>query len=85
MTNYKGIGAFYLPCFIPVDEWPEVYVGHEGACGWCRYAPARGCRREMRGVKDAPGFIRGFCSLCGGPVDEGDAYCPRCGAKVVEE
>lgn len=83
MSEYKGIGAFYLPCFIPVNEWPAVNIGHEGACGWTRYVPERMCHVIDRGTV-------GACSACGdecfgSPKGNEGTYCPCCGAKVVDE
>lgn len=46
-------------------------------------APERTCRRIMRGLKNAPGFVGGFCSKCERPINEGAVYCEHCGAKVV--
>lgn len=47
--------------------------------------PERTCRRIMRGLKNAPGFVGGFCSECEHPINEGAVYCEHCGAKVIEE
>ena len=44
----------------------------------------RTCCRIMRGLKNAPGFVGGFCSECEQPINEGAVYCEHCGAKVVE-
>lgn len=43
----------------------------------------RTCHRVMRGLKNAPGFVGGFCSECGHPINEGAVYCEHCGARVV--
>lgn len=45
--------------------------------------PERTCCRIMRGLKNAPGFVGGFCSECEHPINEGAVYCEHCGAKVV--
>lgn len=44
----------------------------------------RTCRRVMRGLKNAPGFVGGFCSECEHMINEGAVYCEHCGAKVTE-
>lgn len=45
--------------------------------------PERTCHRVMRGLKNAPGFVDGFCSECWHMINEGAVYCEHCGAKVV--
>lgn len=67
-------------------EWPDyVTVSHEGMREpGRRYVPERTCRAVMPlcepGVEEIP-----VCSGCGRTLllDDGDRYCPRCGAKVI--
>lgn len=84
----------------PADEWPDyVEVEHDDGRdrGAVRYAPERTCRMEYQTGTNNP--KRGWfeCSECGGLGDSVDAgwngekrrkdtpaYCPNCGAKVVE-
>lgn len=54
----------------------------KAAEAWNRRAE-RTCHRVMRGLKNAPGFVGGFCSECGHPINEGAVYCEHCGARVV--
>lgn len=74
-------------------EWPDVVeVLHEGEAGGRRYVPERTCSMTKNGRdKVLAGWWE--CSECG-PVfppctDEvarwALRYCPRCGARVVEE
>lgn len=44
----------------------------------------RTCHRIMRGLKNAPGFVGGFCSECEHMINVGAAYCEHCGARVVK-
>lgn len=84
MSEAKGIDAFYLPAFVPTDEWPDVNVGHEGACGWLRYGPKRVALLDV----SASGTL--MCHACHRQLkSEYRArpdlwrYCPTCGARVV--
>lgn len=70
-----------------LNEWPEhVDVVHAGKVDHKRYVPERTCRAVMPpyepGVEEIP-----VCSECGKQLllDDDECYCPRCGAKVVEE
>lgn len=74
------------------DEWPEyVEVSHEGVREASRrYVPERTCciAEEVDEVETELGPIEVRTYLCGechGRMAPDDAYCPNCGAKVVDE
>lgn len=76
-------GHMFCPLCSDCDTSGGHYFTEEdAACAWNDRAE-RTCHRVMRGLKNAPGFVGGFCSECEHPINEGAAYCEHCGARVV--